>query len=321
MEKRKIGKLEVSVVGLGCNQLGTTMDEQASANVVAAALDHGVNFFDTADEYGGGRSEEYLGKALRGKRDKVIIATKFGSHHIATASPEPTPLPPGEGGASARWVEIAVERSLRWLGTDYIDLYQLHFPDDTVPIDETLTALDRLIRDGKVREIGCANFSVAQIDAAATAAKEKKLHPFASVQNRLSLLRQGALADVLPACTQHGTSFLPYFPLASGLLTGKYRRGMTPPADTRLGGTNVTDEVRAKILSDKSFARVEALESFAKQRGHGVLDLAFAWLLAQPAVASVIAGATRPEQVIANARAGAWKLTAAEATEAGRLAA
>lgn len=320
MEKRRIGKLEVSVVGLGCNQIGTTIDEKRSANVVAAALDHGVNFFDTADEYGGGRSEEYLGKALRGKRDKVIIATKFGSHHIATAAPELTPLPPGEGGASARWIEIVVERSLRWLGTDYIDLYQLHFPDDTVPVDETLTALDRLIRDGKVREIGCANYNVAQIDAAVTAAQEKKLHPFVSVQNRMSLLRQEALADVIPACTRHGMSFLPFFPLASGILTGKYRRGEMPEADSRLG-RSVAPEAIGKILSDKTLTKVESLETFAKQRGHSVLDLAFAWLLAQPAVASVIAGATRPEQIAANVKAAAWKLGADEAKEAGRLAA
>ena len=321
MEKRKLGKLDVSVVGLGCNQIGTTLDEKQSANVVAAALDHGVNFFDTADEYGGGRSEEYLGKALRGKRDKVIIATKFGSHHIATASPDLIALPPGEGGASARWIEIIVERSLRWLGTDYIDLYQLHFPDEHVPIDETLTALDRLVRDGKVREIGCANFSAAQIDEAASTAAAKKLHSFVSVQNRLSLLRQEALPEVIPACARHGMSFLPFFPLASGLLTGKYRRGVTPSADTRLGGTNVTDAARAKILSDKTLTKVEALESFAKQRGHDVLELAFAWLLAQPQVASVIAGATKPEQVIANVTAGGWKLTADEARQAGQLAA
>jgi aryl-alcohol dehydrogenase-like predicted oxidoreductase len=314
---RSIGSLQVSAIGLGCNQFGTVLDEAASTAVIHAALDHGVTFFDTAEEYGGGESERVLGRALGARRNKVCIATKFGSRNVVVGN-DRRAVPPGEGGASARWIPIAVERSLRQLGTDTIDLYQLHFPDPDCAIDETLSALDKLVKAGKVREFGCCNFSGAQIDEAAAAAGRGGLRRFASAQNRLSLLRQEALDDVVPACERYAMRLLPYFPLASGLLTGKYRRGEPPPRGTRFA-ENVPPEAAKKILSEQALAKVDALEQFARARGRGVLDLAIAWLVAQPEVGSVIAGATRPEQVAANARAAEWRLSPAEAAEAARL--
>jgi len=318
MEKRPIGTLQTTVVGLGCNQFGTALDDTASKAVIRAALDHGINFFDTADEYGGGESERVLGRALGARRRDVVVATKFGSRHVASGRKDLTPVPPGEGGASAKWIAVAVERSLKALGTDYIDLYQLHFPDSDCPIDETLTALDKLVKSGKVREIGCCNFTAAQIDEAGAAGTRRALRRFASAQNRLNLLRQEALDAVVPACATHSMGFLPYFPLASGLLTGKYRPGDAPPAGSRMA-ENVSPDLAKKALSEKTLARVAALEEFATARGHSVLELAVAWLIAQPAVASVIAGATRPEQVAQNVRAAAWTLSAEEAAQAGQL--
>ncbi len=268
MDHRRIGSLTVPVVGLGCNQFGTaTCDEATSREVVGEALDGGITYFDVADEYGQnyadhsvaggwGRSEEILGRALRGRRDSVIIATKFGSH--------PNGEDAGRGGNSAKWVKVAVEDSLRRLGVDYIDLYQVHFPDPSVPIAETLGALDEVVQAGNVREIGCCNFTDVMLDEAADAAKEGGLQPFVSVQNSLNLFQRGALDAVVPACERLGVSFIPYYPLASGMLTGKYRRGMALPSDTRLtDGFMVTAESRAKLFSDKTFARLEALEAFA----------------------------------------------------------
>ncbi|WP_322759085.1 aldo/keto reductase [Frankia sp. Cr2] len=299
MRTRRIGSLEVSVVGLGCNQLGTTCDETRTAAILDTAVDNGVTFFDTADEYGAGASEELLGRLLAARRDKVVIATKFGSTYGAA---------PGDGGASPRWITAAVEASLRRLRTDRIDLYQLHFPDPTVPIEETLGALDALVQAGKVREIGCANVGTAQIDEAARAAKDNGLRPFVSVQNRLNLLRPEALADTVPAASAHGMAFLPFFPLASGVLTGKYRRGQAPPEGTRLGD-HVAPEVVGKILSDRTHDRLEAFEKLAGQDGHSLLELSIAWLIAQPAVASVIAGVTSPTQLLANVAAAEWELS------------
>ena len=297
MEMRKLGSLEVTVVGLGCNNFGMRCDEERSTKVVHAALDAGINFFDTADIYGGTKSEELLGQALGARRDEVIVATKFGMG-------DGTTLP---AGASAASVMAAAEGSLRRLGTDRIDLYQLHLPDDKTPIDETLDAMDRLVRDGKVREIGCSNFDGVRLDAAATSAEEHGTARFESVQNELSLLRRRGEADLLDACARHDLAILPYFPLASGMLTGKYQRGEAPAAGTRLAGLEGAGRERA--LSDKRFDVVEALETFARERGHTLLELAMSWLAGLPHLASVIAGATKPEQVRANVAAIGWQLT------------
>jgi aryl-alcohol dehydrogenase-like predicted oxidoreductase len=298
MRTRRIGQLEVSVTGLGCNNFGMRCDEEQTAAVVAAALDAGITFFDTADVYGGqGRSEELLGKSLQGHRDEVVIATKFGA-----------PMG-GDGdrqGASRRWIAAAVEDSLRRLGTDRIDLYQLHFPDQDTPIADTLDALDELVREGKVREIGCSNFSSAQLEEAGRTAADKGTARFVSVQNEYSLLNRRPEKNVLPACEASELAFLPYFPLAHGLLTGKYAQGTPPAEGTRLAG--MPEERREQVMTEERLAVVDELKAFAGSRGHTVAELAFAWLLAHPPVASVIAGATRPEQVRANAAASAWEL-------------
>ncbi|MBO0728311.1 MAG: aldo/keto reductase [Acidimicrobiaceae bacterium] len=301
MQRRPLGKLEVSVVGLGGNTFGSTyfanaIDASGTRAVVDAALDAGINFIDTANSYGD--SEEFLGRALEGRRDQVVLATKFGSR----------------GGASAAAIREAVDNSLRRLRTDHIDLYQLHRPDANVPIDETLSALDQLVKAGKVIEIGCSNFSVEQLDEAAAASAAKELARFASVQNELSILRSRATTDVLPACKRLDMAFIPYSPLVGGLLTGKYRRGEPPAADTRLASFSAEQVERS--LSDRNFDRVDRLEAFASERGHSLIELAFGWLLAQPQVVSVIAGATRPDQVRSNAAAAGWALTADEAAEA-----
>ncbi len=298
MRKRKIGSLEVSVVGVGCNNFGTRIDAAATAEVVGAALDAGIRFFDTADVYGRGLSEEYLGRALGPRRGEVVIATKFGGA-----------MDEQRRGARPEYVRRAAEDSLRRLGTDYIDLYQIHRPDPEVPIADTLGALEELVRAGKVREIGCSNFSAEQLREAEAAAPGGAR--FASVQNEYSLLHREPEAEVLPECERLGLAFLPYFPLASGLLTGKYRRDRAAPQGTRIteGGW------RADVLTDANLERVEGLIGWADSRGSTVLELAFSWLLARPAVASVIAGATSPGQVRSNAAAAGWKLTDAELAE------
>lgn len=298
MQKRKIGSLEVSVVGLGCNNFGTRIDEAATVEVVGAALDAGIDFFDTADVYGRGKSEEYLGRALGGRRGAVVIATKFGST-----------MDEQRRGARPEYVRRAAEDSLRRLGTDYIDLYQIHRPDPEVPIADTLGALDELVRAGEVREIGCSNFSADQLREAEAAARGGAR--FASVQNEYSLLHRHPEPETLPECERQGLAFLPYFPLASGLLTGKYRRGREAPQGTRIteGGW------RSDVLTDENLERVEGLVAFAEGRGHTLLELAFSWLLARPSVASVIAGATSPAQVRGNAAAVGWRLTGAELAE------
>lgn len=293
MEHRRIGSLSVSAVGLGCNNFGARLDAAATADVVHAALDAGVTLFDTADVYGGTRSEEFLGRALGVRRRDVVVATKFGAK-----------VDDARQGARPEYVRRAAEDSLRRLGTDVIDLYQLHRPDPSTPIADTLGALNDLVRAGKVREIGCSNFSVAHIREAAAV---PDVAHFASVQNEYSLFHREPDQDgVLAECERDGLGFLPYFPLASGLLSGKYRRGAPPPPDTRLGSGGWGSD----RLSDESLARVDRLTAVAEERGHTVLELAVAWLLARPAVASVIAGATRAEQVRANAAAAAWALTA-----------
>ncbi|MEY2434493.1 MAG: hypothetical protein QOC92_4218 [Acidimicrobiaceae bacterium] len=301
-----IGSLSVSVVGIGCNNFGRRIDLAATQAVVDAALEVGINFFDTADIYGSTESEELLGKALGSKREDVIIATKFGMG-------DGTKLP---AGASAASVAAAAEGSLRRLGTDRIDLYQLHLPDDKTPIDETLEAMDRLVRDGKVLEIGCSNFDGPRLDDAARAAEKHGTARFVSVQNELSMMRRRGEPDLLAASDRHDLAILPYFPLASGMLTGKYRRGEAPPPGTRLAGLSADD----RALSDRRFDVVEALDAFARERGHTLLELAMSWLAGLPHLASVIAGATKPEQVKANAAAVDWKLTADERAKIDDLA-
>ena len=305
---RKIGSLEVSLVGLGCNNFGMRIDEEQSAAVVHAALDAGINFFDTADVYGRTRSEQYLGRALGSRRDDVIVATKFVA---------PIDHDRSHAGAGARWVAEAVEGSLRRLGTDRIDLYQQHGPDPNVPIEETLTALDRLVRDGKVREIGNSNFSGAQIDEAESVAQRGGLARFVSAQNHFNLLHREPLDDVIPACVRDGLGVLPYFPLASGLLTGKYTRGEPAPEGTRL--SQLPEERASRVMSDRNLDQIERLRAFAAERGHSILELAFAWLAAQPAMASIIAGATSPEQVGANVAAVDWRLSDADLVEIDEL--
>jgi aryl-alcohol dehydrogenase-like predicted oxidoreductase len=303
VETRRIGSLSVSTVGLGCNNFGMRIDEDRAHAVVRAALDAGITMFDTADIYGGTRSEEYLGRALGARRDEAVIGTKFGGP-IDDARP---------GGASADYIRRAVEDSLRRLGTDRIDLYQLHFPDDKVPLEETLGALDELVQAGKVREIGCSNFSPELIAQADTVSGERGSARFVSVQNEYSLLRRGPEKGVLDACEKYDLAFIPYFPLASGVLTGKYRRGEAAPPETRLA--NAPAERVERALSERNFDKVEALQRWVADRGHSLLELAMSWLLTRPRVATVIAGATRPEQVVANAEAAGWELTSAELQE------
>ena len=302
MRTKRIGSLEVTVVGLGTNNFGLGMQEEAVGPVVDRALEDGVTFIDTADSYRA--SEERLGKVLKGRRDQVVIATKFGS-----------PMGEGKGGASPAYVKEAAERSLRKLDTDRIDLYQLHRPDPDTPIADTLGALGELVAEGKVREIGCSNFTAAMLEEAEAAAKEGAPR-FVSVQNNFNLLHRDDEKDVIPVCEKLGIAYLPYFPLASGMLTGKYTRGEAPPKGTRL---HLWGERAAGSLSDRNFDVVEALQTWAADHGHSVLDLAIAWLVSQPVMPSVIAGATKPEQVSANAAAADWELTADEVVEVRAL--
>jgi aryl-alcohol dehydrogenase-like predicted oxidoreductase len=296
---RSIGSLEVSVVGLGCNNFGWHIDEARTREVVDAAIDARITMFDTADIYGDTESEAFLGRVLKGRRDRVVLASKFGK-----------PGRPGlAGGASPAYVRASLEASLRRLRTDRIDLYQLHEPRDETPIGETLGELDALVREGKVREIGCSNFTKEQLRAADRAAGEGAR--FACVQNELNLLDRADIDDGLDEAGRLGIAYLPYYPLANGLLTGKYRRGTPPAVGSRLD-TWFDDQERAEAMTPERLDRIEALDAFATDRDHTLLELAFGWLLAHDPVASVIAGATSAEQVVANAAAGGWILDAAE---------
>lgn len=301
VETRRIGALQISIVGLGCNNFGARIDEATSTAVVHAALDAGITFFDTAELYADGKSEEFLGRALGRQREKVAIATKFGHKRWHP-----------DRGAHPSYIRRAVEASLRRLGTDVIDLYQLHTPDPLVPIADTLGALDDLVKAGKVREIGCSQFSVAQLREAADSVKPQAAG-FVSVQNEYSLLRRQPERGVLQYCEQHGMAFLPFFPLASGLLTGKYRKGKGVPE-----GSRIADWFEGQI-SPVDLDRIEGLIEYAEAHSHTILDLAFAWLQAHSVVASVIAGATTPEQVRANVTA-AWRLTPENMADIDRIA-
>lgn len=293
---RRIGSLEVTTVGIGCNNFGGRIDERAARRVVDAALDQGVNFFDTADIYGGTLSEEFLGRALGGRRDRATVATKFGME-----------VDKQRRGAAPDYVHRALDDSLRRLGTNHVDLYQMHAPDPSVPIGDTLAALDEEVRAGRVREIGCSNFSTAQLEEASRAVVEGAAR-FVSVQNEYSVLHRAPEAKVLPWCAEHGAAFIPYFPLARGLLTGKYRAGQKAPAGTRLA--RVAAEDYERWASPHNMATVQALSDLAAAHGRPVVELAIAWLLAQGPVASVIAGATSADQVAANAAAADWALDA-----------
>ncbi len=299
--RRKIGSLEVSLVGLGCNNFGGRLDAEATAKVVYAALDAGINFLDTADIYGGTKSEEFLGRALASRRDEVILATKFGIKVNDQRL----------GGARPEYIRQAVEDSLHRLATDRIDLYQIHRPDSETPIEETMGALQELVAAGKVREIGCSNFSVEQLQAAERAAGSGAR--FVSVQNEYSMLKRDPEHDgVLAECERQGIGFLPYFPLASGLLTGKYRKGQPVPEGVRI-------KADSQALSDDNLNRVEALIQYAEQRGYTILDLAISWLASNPVIASVIAGATKIEQIHANVAAARWSLTDSERREVDEI--
>jgi aryl-alcohol dehydrogenase-like predicted oxidoreductase len=285
------GGPEVTVVGLGCNNFGARADLEQTRAVVDAALDEGITLFDTADIYSHGTSEEYIGEVLDGRRDRIVLATKFGKPF--EGAPD---LPRG----SRDYIRWAVDGSLRRLRTDVIDVYQMHEPDPVTPVEETLAALHELVQEGKVRHIGSSNYSAEQIEEADGVARERGLTRFVAAQNRYSFVHREAEDELLPVCARLGIAMLPFFPLASGLLTGKYVRGEAA-TEGRLAGREIPDE---------QFERVAALQAFADERGVSLLEVAIGGLAAMPAVTSVIAGATRPEQVRANVKAGAWEPTA-----------
>lgn len=293
--------ISISAVGLGCNAFGRRIDAAATERVVHAAIDAGITFFDTAEGYGNGQSEDFIGRALGRRRSEVVIATKFGwgLQHV-----------PGKGAGSRENIRVAVDASLKRLRTDVIDLYQLHKPDATTPIAETLAAMNELIGEGKVRLIGCSNFSAAQLDEAVDAARAAGISSFVTAQNPWSVLNRGIEDVLVPRCEALGVGILPYYPIERGLLTGKYRRGAPAPEGARLGGT---ETARA------DFDTIEALERYANSRGHDLLTLAISWLASKPVVASVISGATRPEQLTANAAAGGWEMTPEDYAEIDKI--
>ncbi len=305
MDLRNLGRsgLRVSTIGLGCNNFGGRIDLEATRAVVHKALDCGITLFDTADVYGErGGSETCLGEVLGARRKDIVLASKFGmemdDHEMK--------------GGSRRYIMAAVEASLRRLKTDWIDLYQYHRPDPLTPIDETLRALDDLVRQGKIRYFGCSNMSAWQVAGAQWTAKERGFDAFISCQDEYSLVVRDAEKDLIPAAQAYGLGLLPYFPLASGLMTGKYRRNAPMPADARL---TKTQRLADRYLTEANWAKTEKLADFCEARGRSMVELAFSWLLAQPAVASVIAGATKPEQVEANAKAANWALSADDIAE------
>jgi aryl-alcohol dehydrogenase-like predicted oxidoreductase len=310
MEYRKLGNsgLQVSAVGLGTNNFGGRMEAEPAARVVEEAIDLGINFIDTADIYSKHLSEEYIGRAVKGKRQQVLIATKLGGGMGDG---------PNEKGASRQHIMRAVEESLHSLNTDYIDLYQIHFPDPTTPIEETLRALTDLVCQGKVRYIGCSNYQAWQAAEAIWTSRTQHLESFASVQPHYNLLTRDVEKELIPFCNQYNMGILPYFPLAAGFLTGKYRRGQNPPDGTRMAGGG--GRLTSRWLTDANFDMLDRLENFAAERGHPMVELAISWLLAKPQVSSVIAGATTPGQLQANAKAVEWHLTSEDTEEIDRI--
>ena len=309
MKYRRLGAsgLEVSEIGIGTNNFGGRLDAKKSAVVVHAALDKGINLFDTADIYSHGVSEEHLGKALDGRRQGALIATKFGM--LWEEGPH------GKGGSRKHIID-SLDGSLKRLRTDYVDLYQIHMQDPETPIDETLRALDDAVRSGKVRYIGCSNYDAWRISDAQWTSEHYGLARFVSAQPEYSMLVRDIEAEILPACANYGLGILPYFPLAHGFLTGKYRRGQDVPEGTRLA---LTPAAQGKRLTDGNFDILEALDTFVSARGKTLVELAFAWLLAHPTVSSVIAGASNAEQVSQNAAAAEWVLSADEMSELGKV--
>jgi len=310
MEYRRLGGsgLQVSLAGLGCNNFGMRIDAEQTRAVVHRALDEGITFFDTADIYGGrGASEEMLGKALGARRHEVVVASKFG-------------MVMGEGpylrGGSRRWAIAACEASLKRLGTDYLDLYQIHTPDSSTPEQETLEALDSLVRSGKVRYIGCSNYAGWQLADSIGISRANGLASYVSAQNQYNLLDRGIERELIPACRHYGVGILPFFPLASGFLTGKYRKGVQPPKDTRFGAMKPLAD---RVLNDANFTTLERLEQFAASHGHSMVEVAVGWLVARPETSSVISGATRPEQVSENVKAAGSKLNQDELAEIDKI--
>jgi aryl-alcohol dehydrogenase-like predicted oxidoreductase len=309
VEWRRTGSQEVSLVGLGCNNFGRRLDAGGARSVVEAALEAGVTLFDTADVYSDGASETFLGQALGARRGDVVITTKFGMGD----------MPEGLSGGDPKWVERACGQSLRRLGSEYIDLYLLHRPDPRVPIADTLAAMNRLVDEGKVREIGCSNFSAGQLAQADAAARDRGLRGFACVQNEYNVLQRTAQEEVLATCASLGLAFVPFFPLAMGLLSGKYRQDRPMPSKTRLTGSH---DPTAETFVAERLATVERLALFAQKHGHSLLELALGWLACNRQVASVIAGAMTAEQVRENVAATtAWRLGADELAEVDRLTA
>lgn len=312
MEQRTLGAsgLRVSLAGLGCNNFGGRLDFPGAKALTHKALDLGVTLFDTADMYGGrGGSETALGDILGPRRKDIVLATKFGAPMDDAGTLK---------GGSRRYIMLAVEASLRRLKTDWIDLYQFHFPDPLTPMEETLRALDDLVRHGKVRYIGCSNQPAWRVADAVWTARQAGIGGFVSCQDEYSLLHRAPETDLIPAMGAYGLGLLPYYPLASGLLTGKYRRGEAPPAGARFANN---PNLAPRYMTERNWARVEALRAYAESRGRSLLELAFAWLAAQPVVSSVIAGAMTPEQLEANVVAAAWRLDPADLAEIDRITA
>ena len=310
MEKRKVGKtaLEVSATGLGCNNFGLRCDLEQTRAVVDRALDLGITLFDTADRYGNpyGTSETFLGTVLGARRKKIVLASKFGNAMDDSGTMQ---------GASRRYVKTAVEASLRRLKTDWIDLYQMHRPDPETPIEETLRALEDLTREGKIRHAGCSQFSAAQISEAHRTAADLGVTGLVSAQNQYNLLERGMEREFLPAVRECGIGFIPFYPLAGGLLSGKYKDGVVP-AGTRFATPRAQE---ARMLNDERWIVIDRLHRFCDARGRSMLELAVNWLLAQTGVASVIAGATKPEQIEQNVKAAGWKLSTGDLAELDRI--
>jgi aryl-alcohol dehydrogenase-like predicted oxidoreductase len=311
MQKRKLGAggPDVSIVGLGANNFGGRTDAAMSERVIAKAIDCGITLIDTSDNYGNrGGSETILGNALGARRKDVVLATKFGLPMDDSGT---------KRGASRRYAMLAVEASLKRLKTDWIDLYQVHFPDSQTPIDETQRALNDMVEAGKVRFVGCSNFSAAQLQEALGVSQREQLAAFVTCQDQYNLLERGLEKDRLRVMRQHGLGLLPYFPLASGLLTGKYKQDAAPPPGTRFAG--LTPRGNDAFVNERNWRLVHALSDFAAKRGHTLLELAFSWLLSRPSIPSVIAGATRPEQIEQNIAAAGWTLSDADIAEIDRI--
>ena len=313
MEYRKLGSsgLKVPALGLGANNFGWWVDEQASAAVINHALELGINFIDTADMYDKGRSEEYIGRTLKGRRTQILLATKFSA--VMGEGPN-------DRGASRWYIMRALEASLKRLNTDYVDLYQIHFPDPTTPIEETLRALDDLVKAGKVRYIGCSNLAGWQLSEAMWTSRVNNLTSFVTVQTKYNLFERQIEQELVPCCKAHGVGVIPWGPLAGGFLTGKYRRGEKIPAPVEGAmPRKAYNRIYSNALTDANWERLGKLEAFAKDRGHKVSELAIAWLLSHPWLSTVIAGATRPDQLDANLAAASWKLTEEEVAQVEQI--